>query len=295
MKNENKVKLITVAAAGALFAVMGLDNTLTVADYTIRNEKIQKPVSIAFLSDIHSQKFKKNGEDFLSTVSSLNADVILFGGDIFDKHSSEKELARTFELVKKIKEINENCFFVLGNHDLDCKRDTELKKKVAEMGINVFENGSCVVESKSGQQILIGGTDYVHCDNDIPEDGKALEAKKELIKQSFEPIAQAMLAKNLSIYMVAKLAGVNSATVYAWQNGDYKPKADKPGEQTPLEAAKEDVRQGANDLEAMDELPTTVWLPDAAQVRLPTSAARTPASPLCVVKPTCGFTSGSPS
>lgn len=181
MKNENKVKLITVAAAGALFAVMGLDNTLTVADYTIRNEKIQKPVSIAFLSDIHSQKFKKNGEEFLSTVSSLNADVILFGGDIFDKHSSEKELARTFELVKKIKEINENCFFVLGNHDLDCKRDTELKKKVAEMGINVFENGSCVVESKSGQQILIGGTDYVHCDNDIPEDDKALEAKKELI------------------------------------------------------------------------------------------------------------------
>lgn len=186
MKNENKVKLITVAAAGALFAVMGLDNTLTVADYTIRNEKIQKPVSIAFLSDIHSQKFKKDGEEFLSTVSSLNADVILFGGDIFDKHSSEKELARTFELVKKIKEINENCFFVLGNHDLDCKRDTELKKKVAEMGINVFENGSCVVESKSGQQILIGGTDYVHCDNDIPEDDKALEAKKELIAKCEE-------------------------------------------------------------------------------------------------------------
>lgn len=186
MKNENKVKLITVAAAGALFAVMGLDNTLTVADYTIRNEKIQKPVSIAFLSDIHSQKFKKNGEEFLSTVSSLNADVILFGGDIFDKHSSEKELARTFELVKKIKEINENCFFVLGNHDLDCKKDTELKKKVAEMGINVFENGSCVVESKNGQQILIGGTDYVHCDNDIPEDDKALEAKKELIAKCEE-------------------------------------------------------------------------------------------------------------
>ncbi|MCQ2470453.1 MAG: metallophosphoesterase [Clostridia bacterium] len=186
MKNENKVKLITVAAAGALFAVMGLDNTLTVADYTIRNEKIQKPVSIAFLSDIHSQKFKKNGEEFLSTVSSLNADVILFGGDIFDKHSSEKELARTFELVKKIKEINENCFFVLGNHDLDCKRDTKLKEEVAEMGINVFENGSCVVESKSGQQILIGGTDYVHCDNDIPEDDKALEAKKELIAKCEE-------------------------------------------------------------------------------------------------------------
>ncbi len=187
MKNENKIKLISVAAAGALFAVMGLDNTLTVADYTVRSKKIQKPVSIAFLSDIHSQKFKKGGEEFLSTVSSLNADVILFGGDIFDKHSSEKELARTFELVEKIKEINENCFFVLGNHDLDCKRDTKLKEEVAEMGINVFENGSCVFEGKSGQKILIGGTDYVHCDNDeIFEDNKAIEAKKELIAKCEE-------------------------------------------------------------------------------------------------------------
>lgn len=186
MKKENKVKLLTVAAAGALFAAMGLDNTLTVADYTVRSEKIQKPVSIAFLSDIHSQKFKKDGEDFLSTVKNLDADLILFGGDIFDKHASEKELARTFKLVENIKEINDNCFFVTGNHEVDCKKDTELKQKIADMGINVFENGSCVFEAKSGQRLLMGGVDFVHCDDGIPTDEKTVAAKKEFIEKCDE-------------------------------------------------------------------------------------------------------------
>ena len=54
--------------------------------------------------------------------------------------------------------------------------------------------------------------------------------------------------------------GVKTKTIaWGWNTNytkNYKPKEDKPGEQTPLEAAKDDVRQAASDLDGMDRLPT---------------------------------------
>lgn len=184
MTNKTKLKLISVAAAGAVFAIFGLDNTLTLADYIVRSDKIQKPVSLVFLSDIHSQNFRDGGGKLLDMVSSANPDFLLIGGDFFDKYSKEKEIERTKFLLSKISEQFDNCYYVLGNHEIDNKAGIDYKQFISETGIKTFSGESYELTAKNGQKILLGGVDYVMCDDGVPEDCDALKAKKELVDKA---------------------------------------------------------------------------------------------------------------
>lgn len=186
MTNKTKLKLLSVAAAGAVFALFGLDNTLTLADYIIRSEKIKKPVNLVFLSDIHSQNFRDGGEKLIEMIDSAKPDFILFGGDVFDKYSKQKDIDRTKELVNKITGRFENCYYVLGNHEVDSKMGVDYKQLLADTKLNLFSEDIYELTSKNGQKILLGGVDYVRCDNGIPEDCKAVEYKKEFIKRKEE-------------------------------------------------------------------------------------------------------------
>lgn len=185
MKTENKLTIASVAAAGVLFAALGLDNKLTVADYTVRSSKIKKPVSLVFLSDIHSQRYLDGGKELLSLIDSANPDFVLFGGDVFDKYSLEKDIEKTVELVDKICE-NHDCSFVLGNHEIESKRRINYKKRLKEKNLRFFDGKSVELVSKSGQHIIIGGVDYVDAQNDpaLSAEKAAAEAKRELIDKA---------------------------------------------------------------------------------------------------------------
>ncbi len=184
MTNKTKVRILSVAAAGAVFALLGIDNTLTLAEYAVRSDKIQKPVKLVFLSDIHSQKFKDGGKKIFDMIEKVNPDCVLLGGDVFDKYSTEKEIAFTLEFVKNLTAKFENCLFVSGNHEVDSKRGIDYRSFLNESGLEFFDGKSRVITAKSGQKILAGGVDFVHCDNGIPENDEGLRTKKELIERA---------------------------------------------------------------------------------------------------------------
>lgn len=189
MKNETKVKIISATIAGAVFALFGIDNTLTLKDYIVRSDKIKKPVSIIFLSDIHSQKFKDGGKNLLNMINASKPDFIFFGGDIFDKYAKEKEIEKAKELVMQIANQNKNCYYVLGNHEVDCKLGIDFKDFLSDTGINFFNGSSYELTAGSGQKILVGGVDFIAGDSCAKETCDALEQieqKNELIRRTEE-------------------------------------------------------------------------------------------------------------
>lgn len=184
MTTENKLKIASVAAAGALFVVLGFDNNLTTAEYTVRSAKIKKPVSLVFLSDIHSQRYRDGGKELLSMIDSANPDFVFLGGDIFDKYALEKDIERTAKFVDEICE-NYDCSYVLGNHEIESKRGIDYKKRLKEKNLRFFDGKSVELVSKSDQHILLGGVDYVECPNP-PAEAAVAEAKQELIDRAEE-------------------------------------------------------------------------------------------------------------
>ncbi len=182
MTNKTKIKLISAAVAGAAFAILGLDNTLTLADYIVRSDKIKKPVSLVFISDIHSQSYKDGGKKLLDMICSSNPDFLLIGGDVFDKYSKDKEIEAAKKLMKKIAERFDNCYCVLGNHEIDNKAGIDYKTFLSEINIGIFNGESYELTAKNGQKILLGGIDYVKYPNDVAEN--FIKAKKELIERA---------------------------------------------------------------------------------------------------------------
>ncbi|MBQ7596815.1 MAG: metallophosphoesterase, partial [Clostridia bacterium] len=128
------------------------------------SDKIQRPVRLVFLSDVHSQKFKDGGENLIRLIDEADPDCILLGGDVFDKYADKNADAKTYALLQSIRHKFKNCFFVSGNHEFESGKKEEFLLKLSSSGINILGDESFVFKAQSGQEILIGGVDYDPCD-----------------------------------------------------------------------------------------------------------------------------------
>ncbi len=155
-----KKVLISTAVAGIAFAAMGLDNKLKLTDYTLTSPKVQKPVNIVFLSDIHSMKFKDGGKNLFETIDKAKPDCVLLGGDVFHKRGEEEDFERAFELTKNLALKYKSCCFVTGNHEFESGRAEEIKERVKSVGCHILGDESYIFSTDDGQQYLVGGTDY---------------------------------------------------------------------------------------------------------------------------------------
>ncbi len=181
MKSKTKLQLLLTAALGAIFAVRGLDNTLTLSEYTVRSSKIKRPVNIIFLSDIHSKEFSDGGKELLGMIENSHPDCILFGGDVFEKFPKDSEHKKILELLKTISEKYDNCFFVSGNHENESGREEEFYQKLTAMGMKPCKDNIYEIEAKTGQKVILGGSDFVPLEEETSCASEKLiaESKKE--------------------------------------------------------------------------------------------------------------------
>lgn len=153
------------AAAGlAVFAAAGLNNDLILKEYTVRSDKVQRPVRIVFLSDIHSQKYKDEGRQLLSLVDEASPDLIIFGGDIFDKHAKLGSDPQTFATIRAIASKYSECFFVTGNHEYDSSKLDRIRQELSAAGVKFLGESSYIVKAATEQKIIVGGVDYLEDD-----------------------------------------------------------------------------------------------------------------------------------
>ena len=136
------------------------DSRLLIRSYTVASEKIENPIRLVLITDLHSCYYGKNQETLLSAVEAQNPDLVLFSGDIFDENRDHTNaLVLLSSLAKQYP-----CAYVSGNHEVWCGEVdyTRLMTQLqTEYGITVLHGDTVTVE--------INGTPVNLCGMDDPD------------------------------------------------------------------------------------------------------------------------------
>lgn len=109
---------LTLTIILLIFANINMTNVVEKKYDLITTKKLNTDYKIVFLSDLHyptTMNLEKL-EKYTEKITSLNADIVILGGDIIDENTTKKEMIDVFETLGSIKS-KYGVFFVYGNHD----------------------------------------------------------------------------------------------------------------------------------------------------------------------------------
>ena len=118
------------------------------------NGKLNSPIRIALVTDLHSCYYGKNQSQLIKMIDDENVDLILMAGDIFDDRLS-KTNAKIF-----IEGICDRylCFYATGNHEFWSGKLDEIKEYMCEHNVKT-EDGTYSPVEINGNTIVIAGVD----------------------------------------------------------------------------------------------------------------------------------------
>lgn len=178
-----------IAAAALLIAVDMIFevNFPVVREVNIETEKLEKGkgVTILQISDFHGNTSEKLVQRLVKAVEGKKPDVVLITGDLADR--STEDFDNVYALIKKLRSLCPNIFFVSGNHEWSNYRRKELLAKLKDMGV-VILNNRCSTFAATGGDINICGVDdaYGHRDN-IEKAMKSANSNKYTVLLSHSP------------------------------------------------------------------------------------------------------------
>lgn len=105
-----------------------------VAKLSIKQDKktLNNRVRIIQISDYHNNNLI-NKRRLIKEIEKLNADIIVLTGDIID--SKTYDFDKTIELLENIKKINNNIYYVSGNHELKNEKRQEFELRLEMVGV----------------------------------------------------------------------------------------------------------------------------------------------------------------
>ncbi len=129
-----------------------------IREYTVTNEKIQSPLTIIMLSDLHGCEHGEGNSELIRLIGECNPDIILMCGDMINGwHETEEDILVTAALIKELSAVAP-IYYSLGNHELariGSYWDTSLPE-FKEAGAIILEREYTDLDI-SGNQIRIGG------------------------------------------------------------------------------------------------------------------------------------------
>lgn len=150
------VGLVFIALAFILLAHMWvLAHQDTVEEMELRFKEFPRSfqkLTIFFLSDIHRRSIS---DQIIQSVTG-KADIVVIGGDLTEKGVPLERVKRNLELLKRIGPV----YFVWGNNDYEAGYHN-LDSMLRELGINILDNRSISLESKTGDVIQLFGVEDV--------------------------------------------------------------------------------------------------------------------------------------
>lgn len=122
--------------------------------YTFENDKVDAPVKIALLTDLHGSWYGKEQRELIKAIDREQPDVVLLGGDIFDDNVSYRESEETISILSK----KYRCYYVTGNHEFWSEDIENILSIIRSYGVTVLQGDTETVEI-NGQKINICGVD----------------------------------------------------------------------------------------------------------------------------------------
>ena len=113
LTHKQIITRIIVFAVLLALLLPGFNNKLKTVNYTIESDKIDSPVRIALITDLHSCKYGENETELIEAIDSQHPDIIMLCGDIFDDQLSNDNTEIFLRGINGRYPI----YYVTGNHE----------------------------------------------------------------------------------------------------------------------------------------------------------------------------------
>ena len=112
-------------------------NRIYIKNINLTSPKIDRPIEIVFISDVHlGSNSKQHLEKICRKISQLDYQYLLIGGDLFDSSAF-----KTSDLCP-LKRIKKPIFYVTGNHEYFVKNSKNRIADLAHYNVSVLDNRS---------------------------------------------------------------------------------------------------------------------------------------------------------
>lgn len=158
MKNWVILFILTVLFLAVLARVYYETNVFKVSRAEFNSSKVPEgfEVKVLQISDVHN-KVNDNNEELINTVKELNADIIVITGDLIDRKTDDFQ--NVFSLIEKMKRINEDIYYVSGNHEWGNPYMEQLLSGLKERNVTILNNNNTQVTKKGITLNLLGVDD----------------------------------------------------------------------------------------------------------------------------------------
>lgn len=131
-------------------------NKIAIKEYSYDSDKIDQPVTIISLADLHSHSFGKNNKRLVREVEKQEPDLICIVGDAVNYYDEEDTYITS--LIRQLMRIAP-VYFSLGNHEISMfnnHRYINLKQDIEQTGALYLDQTYLDITVKN-QKIRIGG------------------------------------------------------------------------------------------------------------------------------------------
>ena len=153
-----------VLALAALILVLAYREYLRLTDmscfvdtfYEVEDDKIQYPMRIALLSDLHLQEFGEDNANLVGEIARLKPDIIAMAGDMMNDDDPDTSVVVT--LCRQLKNVAP-VYFCYGNHEkqaIRVEQTSTLNEELEALGVHVLHNRYETI-NVNGNVIDIGG------------------------------------------------------------------------------------------------------------------------------------------
>lgn len=155
---KNRKQIFWIVFIGVSYLVFNLFisyNGIQVVDYKLETDKINTPLKIVFVADLHDKAFGENNDELVHKILSQEADAVLMVGDMLNSYSkSSNKVISLIEALTPTVPV----FYALGNHEIGWQRQNEqdLQKQIENAEAIVVDKSYIDVEFGT-QRIRIGG------------------------------------------------------------------------------------------------------------------------------------------
>lgn len=138
-------------------------NLLVVQSLTVETQKLIKPFKVVFFTDPHFGNLyqEHHADKIVSNINKLDADLVLFGGDLLDNYARDRQTMDLEVLETSLSQIEakEGKFAVWGNHDYGGGAIRIYEDFMTSCGFEILSDESRFIENLGIN--LIGYDDYL--------------------------------------------------------------------------------------------------------------------------------------
>lgn len=135
------VVLVLCVFVGFLVVQIISNRNFEITHYSLQSDKLDVPLRIAVLSDLHSREYGEKNAELVNAVRDSNPDLIAMLGDMVNKDDTDITVIRT--LCKELQNIAP-VYYSMGNHEgtmMTTRKDSiAINEILKEDGINVLYN-----------------------------------------------------------------------------------------------------------------------------------------------------------